>query len=80
MGEGGLDKQVVGFGARGTGRWGEGLEVAKEGISKEDEVVVGAVEREMDRGEGKWRGGGGLSRREMVGYPPPPPQKKKQQP
>ena len=45
MGEGGLDKQVVGAGARGTGRGGgggESLEVAKKEISKEGEVVVGA--------------------------------------
>ena len=33
----GLDKQVVGADTRGTGRWGE---VAKEGVSKEGEVVV----------------------------------------
>ena len=53
-------------GARGTGSWGRELEeqvvaaggwmgVAKEGISKEGEVIVGVKER--GGGEGK-RGGG----------------------
>ena len=67
-----------GGGARGTGSWaggvkrgGGGLEVAKEGISKEGEVVVG-VEGGLKGGGGgeigervnKWGGGGGcLSRK-----------------
>ena len=40
FGEGGVDKQVVGAGARGMGRGG-GVEVEKEGMSKEGEVAVG---------------------------------------
>ena len=35
-----MDKQVVGAGARGVGGGGR-IEVAKEGITKEGEVVVG---------------------------------------